>query len=214
MSEQSTMNPINKESINSAMSYDDYNKLINQLFEEGKTTGDNQSEAMLEYAKMNIFRMKRLDKTAKLSAELESVLDAIDQQAEKMTFLVITEGWCGDAAQNLPVINKIASYTDKIELKLILRDENLEIMDAFLTNGGRSIPKLIALKSSDLSVLGTWGPRPQTAQQMVQDFKKIPDGDYSEFVKEVQLWYAKDKTLSFQGEITPLLQEWNTANNK
>tara|TARA_R110002111_G_scaffold17236_2_gene43396 strand:- start:357 stop:977 length:621 start_codon:yes stop_codon:yes gene_type:complete len=197
---------ITKEALNAAMSYDSYMNLLIDLLAEGKTTGANQSEAMVEYGKMNVQRMKRLNKTIQLQQELKDVLSGLTR---KMTFLVLTEGWCGDAAQNVPVFNKLVEHTTNIDLKLILRDENLEIMDAYLTNGGRSIPKLIALDSSTLEVIGTWGPRPEAAQFMVTEFKKIENGDYSEFVKEVQLWYARDKTNAMQNELIDLLKAWN-----
>ena len=64
----------------------------------------------------------------------------------------------------------MAEVNSNINLQLVLRDENLELMDLFLTNGGRSIPKLIAL-DKDLNILFTWGPRPQTATNMVLDYK-------------------------------------------
>ena len=188
------------------MSYDSYMNLLIDLLAEGKTTGANQSEAMVEYGKMNVQRMKRLNKTIQLQQELKDVLSGLTR---KMTFLVLTEGWCGDAAQTVPLFNKLVEHTTNIDLKLILRDENLEIMDAYLTNGGRSIPKLIALDSSTLEVIGTWGPRPEAAQFMVTEFKKIENGDYSEFVKEVQLWYARDKTNAMQNELIDLLKAWN-----
>lgn len=201
---------IDKSLLDSAMNYAEYTELLESLLANGKTTGDNHSESMLGYAKMNLHRMKRLNKTLVLSGELKSTLEPI---SEGIILLVLTEGWCGDAAQNIPVFNAISEQKINIELKLILRDENLDIMDQFLTNGGRSIPKLIALKKSDLQILGTWGPRPETAQKMVNEFKLLPDGDYTEFVKEVQLWYAKNKTLEVQSEIASKLNEWNSTIN-
>ena len=170
--------------LHSAMNYDQYMTLLTDLLAEGKTTGDKQSEAMVGYGKMNVQRMKRLNKTIQLLPELEDVVQGLTR---KMTFLVITEGWCGDAAQNVPVFNKLTEHNNQIDVKLILRDENLEIMDGYLTNGGRSIPKLIALDSSTLEVIGTWGPRPETAQVMVSEFKKIENGDYSEIDKLRQI---------------------------
>jgi hypothetical protein len=151
--------------------------------------------------------MKRLNKTIQLQHELLEVLTSFNR---KVTFLVLTEGWCGDAAQNIPVLHKIAEQAENIELKLLLRDQNLPVMDAFLTNGGRSIPKLIAVDTNSLAVIGTWGPRPEAAQFMVSEFKKIKDGDYSEFVKEVQLWYARDKTIAMQKELIALLKDWKS----
>jgi len=191
----------------SAMSYDTYMHLLIDLMAEEKTTGNDQSEAMVGYGKMNVQRMKRLNKTIQLQPELLDVLTSFNR---KVTFLVLTEGWCGDAAQNIPVLHKIAEQAENIELKLLLRDQNLPVMDAFLTNGGRSIPKLIAVDTNSLAVIGTWGPRPEAAQFMVSEFKKIKDGDYSEFVKEVQLWYARDKTIAMQKELIALLKDWKS----
>lgn len=185
------------------MIYNEYMTLLNELFAEGKTTGPNQSDELLNYAGLNLQRMKRLNKKVELTNELKSVLDNLNRQVE---IIIITEGWCGDAAQNLPLFSKIEDYSDKVNLKLVLRDENLELMDQYLTNGGRSIPKAIFYDKNTLEELGSWGPRPEEAQQMVIEFKKIPNGDYSEFVKQVQLWYAKDKTLSQQKEIALALK--------
>ena len=198
---------ITKAMLASAMSYDTYMRLLIDLMAEEKTTGNDQSEAMVGYGKMNVQRMKRLNKTIQLQPELLEVLTSFNR---KVTFLVLTEGWCGDAAQNIPVLHKIAEQAENIELKLLLRDQNLPVMDAFLTNGGRSIPKLIAVDTNSLAVIGTWGPRPEAAQFMVSEFKKIKDGDYSEFVKEVQLWYARDKTIAMQKELKALLKDWKS----
>ncbi|MDW7695661.1 thioredoxin family protein [Flammeovirgaceae bacterium SG7u.111] len=192
---------ISKETIEQAFTYQQYRNLLDQLFEEGKTTGPNQSEAMLEYAKINQQRMKRLDKTTKLS---EEVLAAVQQLEKKVVWLVLTEGWCGDAAQNLPIINKIAEASSNIELRLILRDENLEIMDAYLTNGGRSIPKLIALDAETLEELGTWGPRPEPVQAIVNENRE-KGTPYHEYSTQIHKWYATDKTLSLQKEMVELM---------
>ena len=197
---------ITKAVLDSAMSYDTYMSLLIDLMAEEKTTGNDQSESMVGYRKMNVQRMKRLNKNIQLQPELLQVLKGFNR---KVIFLVITEGWCGDAAQTVPVFNKLLEYTNEIDLKLILRDENLKVTDAFLTSGGRSIPKLIALDSATLELLGSWGPRPEAAQFMVTEFKKIDNGDYSKFVKEVQLWYARDKTFSMQNELVDLLKAWN-----
>ena len=117
---------ISKEVLNTAMSYDTYMNLLLDLLADGKTTGENQSDEMVAYGKMNVQRMKRLNKTTQLQQKLQDVLNGLTR---KMTFLVITEGWCGDAAQNVPVINKLAEHSENIDLRLILRDNNLEIME-------------------------------------------------------------------------------------
>ena len=198
---------IDRATIQRIFDYKSYRTLIVDLYEAGKTTGPIQNDLMLDYTHLNIARMKRLDKTTKLKAEALSLIEKIDQP---ITWLTLTEAWCGDAAQVIPVMEKIAAETPNLSTKYILRDENLEIMDAFLTNGGRSIPKVIFLKTMNWEVLGSWGPRPTQAQQMVMDARakaqQIEDKEERKYFwdqakKDTQLWYAKDKTISVQIEL-------------
>jgi hypothetical protein len=149
------MNFIQKDIIDNAMTYAGYRSIIDELMTQNKTTGTNHSEAMLEYTRLNISRMNRLDKTTRLLEEIEQKLQQIN---EPVKWLVLTEAWCGDAAQVNPVLNRMAEVNEKISLRFILRDEHPEVMDAFLTNGGRSIPKLIFLDARENRVFGSWGP--------------------------------------------------------
>jgi len=100
------MKKITRDLIEKAWSYEDYRSKIDALFADGKTTGSDHSDAMINYTKMNIFRMKRLDKTTRLT---ENAVSQIQKENRKITWLVITEAWCGDAAQVIPVLNKLAS---------------------------------------------------------------------------------------------------------
>lgn len=180
-------------------SYQEYRDMINALVAKNKTTGDNHSKVMLGHTTMNVARMNRLDKKAEISDELAAKVKALPAQ----TWLVISEAWCGDAAQNLPWINKLAELNDNVELTIILRDENLDIMDQFLTNGGRSIPKIAALDSNN-EVLYDWGPRPQLMQGTYSQLKA--DGlEYAEISKTIHTMYAKDKGNAFQQEFLELL---------
>ena len=201
------MTNIDKNIVDQAMNYSTYWELIETEFSKGRTTGPIQNVAMLQYTKLNIARMKRLDKTTKIK-EAASIL--LDQIQKPIIWLTLTEAWCGDAAQVIPVMEKLAANNPSITTKYILRDENLEIMDAFLTNGGRSIPKVIILDAENGKVLGSWGPRPTEAQQLVMDARdkalSIKDkferkAFWNEIKKQTQLWYAKDKTISVQTEL-------------
>ena len=144
--------------------------------------------------------MKRLDKTIKIS---EETIAEIKSVTTPQTWLVLTEGWCGDAAQNLPVINKIADSNENINLKLVLRDDNEALMDLFLTNGGKSIPKLIAL-DKDHNVIDTWGPRPTTATKMVADYKAENGSLDAQFKQDLQVWYNKDKGKDVQDDFVKI----------
>ena len=190
------MREVIENSLKNALSYEGYRAFVSALLTNGKATGIEQSEALTNYSLLNNKRMKRLDKTIKLS---EETLQEFQKISEPKTWLVLTEGWCGDAAQSLPVLNKIAKSTDKIDLKVILRDENLPLMDLFLTNGGRSIPKLIAL-DKDNNVIDSWGPRPTIASKMVADYKEKNSALDPQFKQDLQLWYNKDKGENVQAD--------------
>jgi len=194
--------PFDKKRIIDGMSFQTYYNLTDQLVAEGKTTGPKQTEDLAHYTKLNLSRMKRLAKTASLS---DALIEKINQVKRKTYFLVISEAWCGDAAQNVPLIAKATEFSSNIELKIILRDENLDIMDAFLTNGGRSIPKVIAIDAESLEVIGKWGPRPQAAQKLMLELK-AKNAPYTEISERLQRWYIEDKTNSFQADFLELIE--------
>jgi hypothetical protein len=188
-----------------AINYTQYKELTDQLLAEDKTTGTNHSPEMVEYTRMNMHRMRRMEKTTVLEDELVQILLSVQTP---MTWVVLTEAWCGDAAQNLPVIVKMADASPLIEVKLLLRDENLDLMDAYLTNGGRSIPKLIAIETETMKELGTWGPRPETAQKLVLD-AKAANMPFPEMAEKLHGWYGKNRGRDLQQEFKPLLTKWS-----
>ena len=192
-----------KEFLAQSMSYEHYRNLIDTLLAVDKTTGLNRSAAMIHYTKMNVQRMKRLDKTTQLN---DDFVDLISRIEKTYTWLVITEAWCGDAAQIIPIIKKMSdASTGKIMLKFILRDEHLDVMDAHLTNGSRAIPKVIIL-DSQLDEITNWGPRPKALQALVIDWMKNPELTHEDWSEKVHAWYAKDKTQEIQTEFVNLLK--------
>ena len=193
-----------KNYIEKSMTFAEYIALIEELLAQGKTTGPNQSEAMFNYGKMNRQRMKRLDKTVELTALMKEKARSVGQ---KWTWLIITEGWCGDAAQNIPIIEKIAAENNNIETRYVLRDENLELMDSYLTNNARSIPKLICLDAETLEEIGTWGPRPQAAMDYFYEMR-ASGMEKLQMMENLQRWYLQDKEHSLQIEFETLINEW------
>ena len=193
-----------KEYIEKSMTFAEYVKLIDDLLLDGKTTGPNQSEAMFNYGKLNRQRMHRLEKTVVINDSLREKVQNINR---KMIWLIITEGWCGDAAQNIPVIEKIAAESDFIETRYVLRDENLALMDAYLTNNARSIPKLIALDAETLEELGTWGPRPKESMDLFIEMRER-GLEKPLMMENLQRWYIADKNQTIQKEFETLLDEW------
>ncbi len=192
-----------KNYIDRSINYNAYMDLLERLMAQGKTTGPNQSEDYLNYAKLNLARMHRLNKTGTLSTDLK---EALKQIKDDFIFLVLTEGWCGDAAQNLPTMHLIEQECMNIELKLLFRDENLELMDQYLTNGTRSIPKLICLEKNTLKEVFNWGPRPAAVQHIMLELKE-KGADKKEKAEKIHSWYAEDKTLSLQNEMKTLIEE-------
>jgi hypothetical protein len=200
---------ITRKTLENAYSYDEYRKLTDQLLEKGKTTGENHSDAMLHYTKMNVHRMNRLDKHTGVSDEL---INRLQNVKRPMIWLVLTEAWCGDAAQSIPIIQKMANVTGNIQTRYILRDDNLEIMDQFLTGGkSRSIPKLICLDARTLDLLGSWGPRPDEGQVLYDTLRNRADLSSRQTAEYLHKWYADDKTESLQDEFIHLLDEWERA---
>lgn len=188
--------------VEKAYSYSEYNNLVEQLAEKGATTGEEQTESRIQFTSLNRQRFKRLNKTVKLQPEVLSKLKTLHTPQK---WYVVTESWCGDASQTLPMINKMAEASPLIDLKVVLRDKNPEVIDDFLTNGGRSIPKLIAVDENN-EVLFTWGPRPVHATKMFAVFKSNPNGrTKDDFNLDLHKWYTKDKTFSAQNEIAEQL---------
>jgi hypothetical protein len=183
-------------------SYPEYLDLIAKIVEHQKTTGPKQTPELAEYTRLNFNRMLELNKTVSLN---RAILDKLAEIKTPQNWYILTEGWCGDAAQNIPVWNLMAEANPTISLKLLLRDENPMIMDAYLTNGGRSIPKLIALDEQN-NELFTWGPRPVGAQQLMDDYKANPVGSFMDFIKSIYQWYVDDNTKSVQQEILTILE--------
>jgi thiol-disulfide isomerase/thioredoxin len=196
------MKAIFENSLKNSYKYSDYRKLCTELVAEGKSSGNDQTEDTINFSKLNETRMNRLDKTLVVVDEIAAFLKNIEKE---YIWLVLSESWCGDAAQIVPIFNKMAEVTEKIDLKIVFRDENEALMNEFLTNGGKSIPKLIILEKSTLNLVAHYGPRPTGAAQLVIDYKAKHGKIDAAIKEELQMWYLKDKGESTQKEIVALL---------
>ena len=199
--------------IQNSIGYGEYHTFVENFLSQSHYLSLKSIEIDTHNTRLNLIRMERLDKTARMTAQTRLQMAAI---RTPMIWLSIVEAWCGDVAQILPAIQKMASLNDKVEHRLIFRDQYPEIMDAFLTNGTRSIPMVILLDKASLKVLGHWGPRPSELQAFVleniQQINAIKDeqqqkSSYAEFLTKTQRWYAKDKTYSTQKEFLDLLKK-------
>lgn len=188
--------------------YENYLKKFEEWVQMGLTSSANPSPALIEFTKLNWTRSQRIHKTIALNPDLKKAAEKIQHT---YTWMVLTEAWCGDSAQILPVIAEIAKLNpEKIKLYILLRDENPELMSNYLTNGASAIPKLIAVNDTVGKEAFFWGPRPAPAQELLQNWKKNPDGkSWNDFEKDLHGWYAKDKTAAIQSEFIRLLEGLN-----
>jgi len=201
------MKILEQDLIAQALTYAGYRSLVTDLLAEGKTTGLHHTPDMLEYSHLNEQRMNRLDKTFRLDLEAAALLS---QLTRPQHWLVITEGWCGDSAQIAPVLHQLSLLNDHIQLGFLLRDEQPDLMDAFLTEGSRSIPKIVFADAATGEVGSAWGPRPAAAHALIHDLvaemKATTDAELRNSIYEqaktlVHTWYAHDRTVSIQREV-------------
>lgn len=166
----------------------------------------NTPAADSKLLKLNLQRFNRIYRTHKLNENLATLISRIEQP---QLWMIITHDKCGDSAQLIPIIARLTELNDKIDLKIIMRDSNLHIMDLYLTGKSRSVPKLVAF-DVDGNELFQWGPRPVKAQEFYSGGLK--DGrDKSELNQELHSWYARDKGASLEMELEEILSELLSA---
>lgn len=197
-----TIDELILKSIEKGINYTQYRQLVKQLVETQSTSGIDKTEALINYTSLNDRRMNRWDKTIKIS---EDDTIKIKNYKDKLTWVILTESWCGDAAHVIPVLNKISELNPNINLKLVFRDENDALMTQYLTLGARAIPKLIVFDDNQGEVVGTYGPRPSEATKLVNDYKTKHGKLTPEFKEELQHWYNKNKGQNIVKDIIELL---------
>lgn len=162
-----------------------------------------KERTLWEYRKLNYQRSQRVQKTFRMPDALRNAVAAIDAP---QLWMVITEDWCGDSAQTLPVIAALAAMNDLIELKIIYRDTHPEIMDAYLTNGKRAIPVLVVFDGADRELF-RWGPRPEPAAALARE--SLAQGlPKTEFYPKLHLWYGRDRGNTVSEEFLKLLRQF------
>ena len=196
-------NPINTEIINNASAFHDSLQYMQEIAAGHGPPGTDKPGDYKHLIKLNYQRMKRVYKTCELSGELKEVAGSL---SVLLIWMVLTDIRCADSTYSIPVMQRIAESGSHIELKILYRDEHPEIMDAFLTNGARAVPKLICLDARSLKVLDTWGPRPEPMQKLLEKHKKNPVLSKDEFSELIQRKYLEDKTGTIQNELLNLLR--------
>jgi len=203
------MNQLIKTSIDNAISYQEYSNLITKIVSEKNTTGNEQTQEHIEFTKLNSSRMRRINKAIALTDEAINIFNNV----RKQTWVVLCESWCGDSAHTLPVLNKIAENSNNIDLKIVLKDDNLDLMNAFLTNGSQAIPKLIIVDES-YCLINVWGPRSKAATQLALDYKREFGSIDDVFKKNLQIWYNRDRGISIVSDLVKLIKRSSIHINK
>lgn len=195
--------------LNTAISYSQYKQMVIDLLEKGKVTGPIQNDELVHYTQLNIQRMNRVEKTTVLTEELKIALSKI---TKPQTWLALSEGWCGDASQLIPVFSIIEQHCSMIKFRILLRDEQPELMDQFLTNGSRSIPIVLFTDTANHQLLAKWGPRPAEATALMSELKAAQT-DYPIIKEKLHLWYAKNKSIALQNELAEIINNLILAAN-
>ena len=190
--------------VKEGMTYQQYLEITKEELADN-TKADNltaEEKERSDIKKLNIQRMTRIDKLYEPGIDIRNEIEKI---SDKQLWMVITENWCGDSAQNLPYIAKIASLNQKINLRIILRDSNSDIMDNYLTGGTRSIPKLVAFDKEG-NELFQWGARPKAAQDLLSELK-AEGFEKKYYLEKLHSWYARNKGTDIEKEILLLIKK-------
>ncbi len=183
------------------MNFQSYLQYFESILDNPNPSAPYDNPDYFNYTKLNWSRMSRWLKHGVLSPEIKKVISDIQAPQE---WIIITEPWCGDAAHIVPFLHMITQLNPLIKVDYELRDSEPFRINTYLTNGGKSIPKLIVRDETGKD-LATWGPRP-AACQAVYDKLKEEKADFETLKIELQKWYNKDEGRGTLTELSALLK--------
>ncbi len=192
------------------LSYSQYIELTKDIISNPDRPKIYQDEKMLQYTKDNLGRMEKIATTLNIDSKL---YNEMQQTKVKQIWVCITEPWCGDASQIVPGLFLIASCSPNVDFKILLRDSNAEVMDNYLTNGGKSIPKLVVLKADSLEEISNWGPRPASIQKIVEEKKNDTSMSFGDKVRMIHGWYEQNNSYDLQEEFITIVKGWKKTIN-
>lgn len=183
--------------------YTEYIDFVQKQLDKGLSTDNLDIQDLLDYTKLNLSRSRRVEKKVSLS---DYDKEFLDNYPRKLAIILITEGWCGDAAQILPVVNLIVSNSPNLELRIVLRGSNMTLMNQYKYNNTLSIPIVVAYDIVLNQEVFIWGPRPKVLLDFTKKIKEDENYDKNQFSIEVQEWYNKDKGKTIIDEIIAKLK--------
>jgi len=178
------------------MNYAEYKQLFDEILVGPVPTHPYGDEVYLNYTRLNRSRMKRWDKQLKLD---ENLISRIKQIVSPQHWIIITEPWCGDAAHIIPFLIQLAAQNNFITYDIKLRGSEPFLIENYLTNGAKSIPKLIVPNENGKDVF-IWGPRPEGAQELLDKMKAV-HAEYETTKIALQNWYNNDRGISLCREL-------------
>ncbi len=182
------------------LTYEQYKKQWKEKLGRSLKGLDKRARKYHFYSKYNDERAQRVEEHYTMSDAFEAQVDAIDRP---QLWMVLTEDWCLDSAYSLPVLYAAESRNTMVDIRILYRDANLDIMDVFLTNESRSIPKLVAFSESG-EPLFDWGPRPARLQRLRTEWKESGEPGNIISQKSVE-WYEADGWLEIENELVEAL---------
>ncbi len=174
-----------------------------EAFLGGETFGE-----LLAREKKNSLLWGVLYKRAKVP---DSVVDRAKRIRHPWHLLVLSEDWCGDSINTLPPIERLAEAVPLIDMRIISRDANPDIMDRHLTGISRSIPVIMVL-DKDHFERGWWGPRPGPLQRWVVGLGLALPKD--ERYREVRTWYARDHGETAVNELLDIIERAESSEDR
>jgi Thioredoxin len=183
------------------MNNQEFLRLFDEILQSDNPQPPYDNPAYLEYTRLNQSRMNRWMRTMQLDEELIKELKNISRRQH---WIIIVEPWCGDVAHSLPFLIQLAEQSPLISYDLQLRDSEPFLINSYLTNGTKSIPKLI-VRDEEGNDLFTWGARPVAAQQLMEDLKAA-NADFETIKTQLQNWYNTNKGKSLQQELLKLYE--------
>ncbi|MBS7334075.1 MAG: thioredoxin family protein [Weeksellaceae bacterium] len=191
--------------IKNGYSFEDYLEKIEDQLEEQIELDDPKE--LVPYYAINLKQSREIRKNFRYNPGMEKKAKSYNADIK---FLIISEGWCEDASQIVPVVDRLAE-TIGVECKFVFRDENIELMEEYNTNGSHSIPIIIGV-TPDGDEAFRFGPRPAKAMNFTERFKRDPD-KYSraDFEEDLDRYYLENHGQDIITEILELIEEYTTS---
>lgn len=182
------------------MDFQQYQTHFQDILSSPNPSAPYDNADYLDYTKLNWSRQQRWLKTGLLNPILSKAIADIDKPQQ---WIIITEPWCGDASHTVPFIHMLTQLNPLINASYQLRDTEPFLIEQYLTNGGKAIPKLIVRDEAGNDLVN-WGPRPVACQEVYSKLT-AEKADFETVKTELQKWYNQDKGVSFQQELLEAL---------